>query len=97
MFQYQYQLQYYKYYRPLLPLHPHQTIMYPLQHLTYNNRKTGRVKFFNASKGYGFIIPINTKEQDEKSFQAYSNRSVSKDTNNCNNHNQEDDAPEGMS
>lgn len=27
---------------------------------TNNQRRTGRVKFFNAKKGYGFITPFRT-------------------------------------
>jgi hypothetical protein len=109
MFQYQYHLQYYKSYEPLLPLqhhhhhhhhHHHQMITYPIQYpMCYGGRKTGRVKFFNASKGYGFIIPTNTsKERGKRSTQAAAVCNDKSVVDSSSNHDQEDDdVAEGIS
>lgn len=58
MFRYQssYGVQQYKAYYPI-PVAPTPCLS--------SNRRTGRVKFFNLSKGYGFIIPtFNGAELD---------------------------------
>jgi hypothetical protein len=39
---------------------------------TPESRKTGRVKFFNSTKGYGFIIPDDQMGQSEVEGKALS-------------------------
>lgn len=34
-------------------------------YLSFTQRRTGRVKFFNVKKGYGFIIPDSNGSKDE--------------------------------
>lgn len=69
--------------------------------MCFGDRKTGRVKFFNARKGYGFIIPTGTTmERSQRSSQSavpsICNNKTSVKNDQTSNHEQDDDQVEGM-